>query len=130
MKQSGRDKTVIPFIEFCYIQKVNISFYNYLYQLGIKNSDTSNTPKNMNNKKVTIKDAEPIIKPVLPNPLSCFFIATIPNTIAKIADITEQKLENDDVILDTSELIEVNKDKMLANTTGILAIVIVETIVK
>ena len=66
-----------------------LSSKNYLYQLGIKNNETSNTCKNKNNKNVTIIDAIPNIKPVFPKLLSPFFIAIIPNTTDKIADMIE-----------------------------------------
>ena len=54
------------------------------------------------------------------------FIAKYINTV----DTTEQNPENEDVILLTSELIELNNDKILAKTTGILATIIALTIVK
>ena len=52
-------------------------------------------------------------------------IAKYTNTV----DTTEQKPEKEDVILLTSELIELNNDKILAKTTGIFATIIVLTIV-
>ena len=54
------------------------------------------------------------------------FIAKYINTV----DTTEQNPENEDVILLTSELIELNNDKILAKTTGIFATIIVLAIVK
>ena len=53
------------------------------------------------------------------------FIAKYINTV----DTTEQNPENEDVILLTSELIELNNDKILAKITGIFATIIVLTIV-
>ena len=52
-------------------------------------------------------------------------IAKYTNTV----DTTEQNPENEDVILLTSELIELNNDKILAKITGIFATIIVLTIV-